>query len=164
MQNPLNVKQPGPLRSSPQEPAILPPATQSSTGPSASDPAPHLAPHRFKPGQSGNPGGLKKGQRKRLITDALIERLEERDAATGKTMAQLLAGRLLTIAVGGGNRALDALVIIIDRTEGKVPIRSELSGPEGGPVAFEPSASREEMESRLASLLLALNNKGTNSE
>ena len=75
--------------------------------------------------------------------------------ANGKTLAEMLAKRLIKIAVEGqGKTALEALSVIIDRTEGKVPIRSELTGANGAPVQFESLATREEVQARLATLFV----------
>jgi len=60
--------------------------------PSIPDP---LAPHRFKKGQTGNPGGRSKAQ---LVSVAVHEQLKDRDEATGLTRAGILASNLVSRA------------------------------------------------------------------
>ena len=69
--------------------------------------------HRFKPGQSGNPGGRPKTK---LITQAYQELLMEIDPKTGKTKATLIAEKTLKEALKGN---LTAVKEATDRTEGK---------------------------------------------
>lgn len=135
-------------------PEVLPPqtATPALSG-SIAEATIRLKPYQFKPGHSGNPGGE---QKKLPITTALRRELEkEVPNAGGKTLAEMLAKRLIKLAVEGqGRTALEALTVIIDRTEGKVPIRSELTGANGAPVQFEGVANRGEVEQRISLLLI----------
>jgi len=106
----------------------------------------------FQPGKSGNPGGRK---RKQPITDALMVELErEMPGADGKTVAQALAKRLVFIAAGKTSAAIRALEVILDRSEGKVIQRQELSGVDGTPMQFESLGSRQEVEQKIPSLLM----------
>jgi hypothetical protein len=73
---------------------------------------PSLAPHRFQPGQSGNPGGRPKG---RSITSLLRDVLE-RESEPGKTTAEVIAEVLATMARLGD---IKAICEVLDRTEGK---------------------------------------------
>lgn len=87
----------------------------------------------FKPGQSGNPGGRPKGK---SLTALLRERLDEVDEATGKTIAQLVVEGWVNAARDGN---VPAIKEALDRTEGKVIERKELSGPDGGPIQMDLS-------------------------
>jgi hypothetical protein len=60
-----------------------------------------------------------------------------------------MALRLFELAIAGDLRAMQE---IADRVEGRVAVRQEWAGPEGGPILWG-SASREENELRLAVLL-----------
>jgi hypothetical protein len=106
----------------------------------------------WKKGQTGNPGGRKKYQ---PITEAIRSELErEMPGADGKTVAQALAKRLIAIAAGKGKDAIRALEVILERAEGKVVQRQELSGVDGEPMKFETVGSREEAEAKIAALLI----------
>lgn len=74
--------------------------------------APQLVPHRFKPGQSGNPSGRPK---KRLITDQLEKLLKQKDPKTGKPNAELVAAGLIKLLAQGKN-----VPEILNRIEGPV--------------------------------------------
>lgn len=75
----------------------------------------------FQPGQSGNPGGRRKGPN---LTDAIREQL------TPEVRAKI-ASKILGLAEAGN---LAAATFIADRIEGK-PVQSlEHSGPEGKPI------------------------------
>lgn len=103
----------------------------------------------FQKGVSGNPGG----KPKRLpVTDILIEKLQEKCAQDkqGRTWGELLVAALLSKAVKGDVRAITEL---IDRAEGKARSRAEVSGPDGGPIAIEIPATRDELERRIAELM-----------
>jgi hypothetical protein len=70
--------------------------------------------HEFPKGQSGNPHGRPKST---TISDALRKRLAESvESADGKTIAELLADRLLLSARAGN---LKAIREIADRAEGR---------------------------------------------
>ena len=101
----------------------------------------------FQPGQSGNPGGRPK---KLPLSDAIREELE-RCGKSGVTNDRAIAQQLIEMALDGN---LEAMREIADRTEGKPRQRIEASGPDGGPVAFELPKTREEIERRIAELLL----------
>jgi len=75
-----------------------------------------LKPYQFKPGQSGNPKGRKKGS---SITDEIAKALERkvpRDAE-GRTWKRLLAESIIKHAVHGHGAAMG---YVLDRIEGKV--------------------------------------------
>jgi hypothetical protein len=70
------------------------------------------AEHRFKPGQSGNPGGRSKG---RSITAAINKLLEQEHQ--GKSIAALIAERLVKDALQG---KFPQAKEILDRSDGRV--------------------------------------------
>lgn len=117
----------------PQKPVEAVPANRDKTG-------------RFVAGRSGNPNGRPK---KLPITDAIREELEKRGKSNVRNDIAI-ARQLVKMAVAGD---LDAIREIADRAEGKSRQRSEISGPEGGPIPFELPGTREELERRLAELL-----------
>lgn len=93
-----------------------------------SRPQPWLEPHRYKSGQSGNPGGRPKG---RSLTARLREVLERDDAK----IAQMIVEALAELATG---RDLNAIREVFDRVEGKPkPIQPE------GPAAEARDAWEE---------------------
>lgn len=101
---------------------------------------------QFVPGKSGNPAGRPK---KLPITDAIRQELEKR-GRYNLTNDVGIARVLVQLALAGD---MDAIREIADRSEGKSRQRSEISGPEGGPIPFEMPGTREELERRLAELL-----------
>ena len=103
---------------------------------------------RFKPGQTGNPGGMKPGvvAKKELkeFTQAtvaasfkkymLLEIPDLREASDSLTLPAIeviVARALLRDRLEGDLENLDRL---LDRSVGKVPIKQELSGAEGTPL------------------------------
>jgi hypothetical protein len=102
--------------------------------------------HRFKPGQSGNPGGRPKRQ---PITDYLIDQLDQpipeamkeklpaifvEVYGTEATFGQILAFKLVTQGLKGDMQAAKE---ILDRVEGKVKQSVAMAGEDGGPVEFK---------------------------
>lgn len=88
---------------------------------------------KFQKGQSGNPTGRPKGVL--YLTPALRTKLGEKvpgDPA-GRTHRDVILDRLLTMA-GGGD--LEAIKIILDRTDGKVAQPVEHAGEGGGALAI----------------------------
>jgi hypothetical protein len=82
--------------------------------------------HRWKKGQSGNPGGRPKS---RLVSEALRAQLAEvkPDDPQGRNYAQLIAANLITIASEvEGSEAVHAAGLIADRIEGKVKQEVEI--------------------------------------
>ena len=82
--------------------------------------------HRFRPGQSGNPGGRPKSKQ---ITQAYQELLETVDRKSGKTLAQIIAENIVKEAL---NNNLAAVKEITDRTEGKAAQAVVVGGVGGG--------------------------------
>ena len=93
--------------------------------------------HRFKPGQSGNPGGRPKTK---LITQAYRELLEQVDPKERKTLAEILARKAVAQARKGN---LAALKEITDRTEGKSVQPLSHSGLGSEPVAINVNLGRK---------------------
>lgn len=73
---------------------------------------------QFKPGQSGNPGGLPKGTSKVSIALMKLLKTESGEEFKPKTRAEAVALALLTKALTGDVQAIKE---ISDRTEGKAP-------------------------------------------
>jgi Family of unknown function (DUF5681) len=74
----------------------------------------HMLGRRFQPGASGNPNGRPRHDR---LTLALRDKLaEELPGATEQTVAEAIAGALITEALSGNVQAIRE---IADRTEGK---------------------------------------------
>jgi predicted transcriptional regulator len=94
----------------------LPPAPQGQGNVSARGRKPPPVEHRWKKGQSGNPGGMKKGN----SISAELNRLLEKKGA--KEAAKAIMEKLLE---DGDMRAAE---IVLDRTEGKVTQRVENIG------------------------------------
>jgi hypothetical protein len=79
-------------------------------------------PWLWRSGQSGNPKGRPpKGV---SLTEILRAKLDQVDA-TGRNVRELLVDRLATIALSGD---LDAIRVIYDRTDGKVPDLHRVDG------------------------------------
>jgi len=81
--------------------------------------------HQWKPGQSGNPGGMQKGKSLTAVLRELLDQIPEGD---NKKLKEAVVKALLRKALTGDTRALD---IIFDRTEGKVtlPIGGDTEKP-----------------------------------
>jgi hypothetical protein len=109
-----------------------------------------LNPTQFQPGQTGNAGGRPKTKH---IADELRKLLldlhPDQKAHKGKTRAQVLAEQMLTQCEGG---CLASQREVMDRVEGRVAVRQEWSGLDGGPIPWG-STSREDNEARLQVLL-----------
>jgi len=75
--------------------------------------------HRFKPGQSGNPGGRPKGM---SITGALRAALEREH--NGRTIAELIAEKLIKEALSG---KFPFAKEVLERADGKVTEKAELT-------------------------------------
>jgi hypothetical protein len=102
-----------------------------------SENAKNLAPHQFRPGQSGNPGGRPK---KLPITDYIIEQLEKPIPAATRaklppiftevygdkaTFGEMLAFKVIAQAAKGNMTAMNT---VMDRVEGKVRQNVALTG------------------------------------
>src|SRR4051812_48420625 len=85
--------------------------------------------YRWKPGQSGNPGG--KGQRESLT--AMLRRVLEKEH-NGKPIGELLVERLVKEALSG---KLPHIKEVLDRVEGKVKEKLQLEGAGAACVVFQ---------------------------
>jgi len=81
---------------------------------------------RFKPGQSGNPGGRPKGF-STLVRKVLAESTE---AGGNMTNLEAIARKLIEMAIAGD---IPAMRLVLDR-EWPKPSRLEIAGRDGGPV------------------------------
>jgi hypothetical protein len=90
-----------------------------------------LEPHKFQPGQSGNPGGRPKGPSLSHRIAAILDQTDVNGLAipAGQCAADVLALAFVREACEG---KFPFAKEIIDRTEGKVPDR--LAGHDGGPL------------------------------
>ena len=90
----------------------------------------------FKPGQSGNPAGRPKGLRNfsTIIRKALNEKIEIPVEGGGKKKIRLDQAMVIAqikTALKGNTKAFNA---IIDRVDGKVAEKHELTGKDGQPL------------------------------
>jgi hypothetical protein len=107
----------------------------------------NLRPYRFKPGQSGNPGGRPRNP----ISDA-ARRLASRRFEDDKERRSWAEMMVLAVAKQAAKGNVQAFAVLADRIEGKVVSKMELGGPQGGSIPIEYK-SPEENEARLAELL-----------
>jgi hypothetical protein len=104
--------------------------------------------YAFKPGQSGNPGGLPKGTPKVKVAlmDLLALEPEKFKTFQPETVAEELAFKQVSRALGWNDTpvkdAINATEKIADRTEGKPVHKQELTGKDGKPL-FDESAKVE---------------------
>lgn len=96
---------------------------------------------QFKPGNNANPGGRPKG---RSVTARLRDLLDAVDIGgkpllDGKQVADLLAEVIIKNALKGDHRFV---ATVLDRTEGRVVDKTEITGKDGAPLA--PTAIRLE--------------------
>lgn len=104
----------------------------------------------FKAGQSGNPAGRPKGLRNfsTIIRKALKEKIEIPVEGGGKKMIRLDQAMVIAqikTALKGNTKAFNA---IIDRVDGKVAEKHELTGKDGQPltptsIIFEAEKKQE---------------------
>ena len=106
----------------------------------------------WKPGQSGNPSGRPVTK---PVSDAMKKHLAELYRGPSKTWVsrgftngQVLALKIFEMAASGDMRAAEEL---LNRTEGKVPNPTTLSGPGGGPIDIS-AMTPEEKIARIAEL------------
>ncbi len=98
-------------------------------------------PWLFKPGQSGNPGGMKKGTIS--MVRALKKRLEENPDCIAEVISTVIAG-----AIDGNEKFVE---LLFSRLDGKLVDR--IAGVEGAPVLMiqkytqaEEDAARDEQK------------------
>ena len=122
-------------------------SAETSNGNSREARVKRLSPHRFKPGQSGNPGG----RPKKPVTAALESELNNLVPGDSekRTWLQLMVQGAIKKAVKGD---MKAFAEIIDRLEGKSMQAHELSGPGGGAINVQ-SRTPQQVEKRISELL-----------
>jgi hypothetical protein len=86
--------------------------------------------YRWKPGQSGNPGGRPKGE----SVNALLRRVLEQEH-NGKQIKEILIERLVKEAIAGKYNFLRE---VLDRLEGRPAQRVELSQDEDIHIYYRP--------------------------
>jgi len=74
----------------------------------------NIKPHRWKPGQSGNPSGKPKGTLS--LTNRLRKLLNEEDGR----LADRLVQELISHATKGERQAIEAIRVVLDRVDGPV--------------------------------------------
>lgn len=110
----------------PAEAAPAPPADDAQAEAAAKpkrNPADHLAAWRYKPGQSGNPGGRPKD----VSITADLRELSQYVDKKGRTVRRRIAMSLLLQA----EHDLKAAKIVLDRLEGRVPTFDPRSNDRG---------------------------------
>jgi hypothetical protein len=106
----------------------------------------------FKPGQSGNPGGLPKGTPKVKVALMDLLALEPEKFRTFKpeTVAEELAFKQVSRALGWNDTpvkdAINATEKIADRTEGRPTQRQEITGKAGKPLIDDQSRAEAAIE------------------
>ncbi len=112
---------------------------------------------QFKPGQSGNPKGRAKNSPS--LVAAIIRRLNhaellvesgDGDQKRPPTVEEL-ADKLLELCMKGNAVALGALEKLLDRLDGRVPVKTELTGKDGDPIQVR--SERDALASRIAGLV-----------
>jgi len=90
--------------------------------------ADHLKGHRWKPGQSGNPGGRPKGaiNLSKRIENKLLEALQGQ-GPEGKQVADALASAIVKAMVKDPVKAERLIARVMDRDEGPIAQNVELS-------------------------------------
>jgi len=104
---------------------------------------------QFKPGQSGNPAGRPKSI---TVSDALRQALKVVDSNDGRTLAQIVADHLITLATKGrGHIKIRAIQELVDRVEGK---------PRQSVEVLVPKSEIERYESMIAGYLESAKEQG----
>jgi len=102
---------------------------------------------RFKPGQSGNPGGRKKGSRnlKTILTEVLLEEIEMTENGKKRTVSMLeaLIKRQLQDGLRGDRKAIKDLLDRYERLAGSEPEVEEESPEEDHEILQRFLALRE---------------------
>ena len=97
----------------------------------------NVAPHKWEPGQSGNPAGLPKGtQHSKTRLKRLLEAVQTAAHPVTKEKEQFTTLELMDAALMAKALKGDVLAYreLLDRFEGKVAQGLELTGKDGGPI------------------------------
>lgn len=97
----------------------------------------NIEPHKFKPGQSGNPQGRPKGSlNSKTILKKWLSTMTERKNPITKQIENMPVLEAATLSVIGKALQGDVYAFnsLIDRMEGKPNQRIEATGAEGGPI------------------------------
>ena len=84
----------------------------------------------FKPGQSGNPGGRPR------VAAAVRDLLKRNSVAAAQCVIGLMASEDSRVALSAARE-------VLDRVLGKPSQTTEITGPNGGPLAFETEPKRD---------------------
>lgn len=100
----------------------------------------NIEPHKWKPGQSGNPNGRPKGSlNSKTYLKKWLEMKVTMENPVTKMKEEMPAMEAMTISLIGeamsGN--VGAYKEVMDRFEGRVNQRVEMTGAEGGPLQVE---------------------------
>lgn len=112
----------------------------------------------FQKGNNANPNGRPK--KRPMMTPALRAILGKRapEEFGNVTNRVAIAQKLVEIALGGDTQAIK---LIYERVDGKVPDPVELSGPDGGALAFDDvGLSDAERAKRISAILAAALREG----
>ena len=108
----------------------------------------NCAPHKWKPGQTGNPKGGNNATRFRKDLTDLLEsvggekvRRKEFDGKVFKTRLEILVRKAYKLAEHGNFAYYKD---ILDRIGGKAIARHEISGADGGPIIIVRSGDEED--------------------
>lgn len=102
------------------------------------NPEPH-PPHRWKKGQSGNPGGRAK-TRIPVVDKETGETVEMTVTQIARTHTiEAIEALLKSVRGDNGSERNTAAIALLDRGWGKPAQSLELSGPDGGPIETEAS-------------------------
>jgi hypothetical protein len=114
--------------------------TDAEAGPRRGNPD-KTEPHRFKPGQSGNPAGRPKGRSlTAVVREMLDEALDDKDP---RPAIERIVKTLLKLAESGD---LDAAKLLFDRTDGPVKAKEDGSASIGGQVhVYLPHNFRDDL-------------------
>lgn len=96
---------------------------------------PEMEARKWKPGQSGNPGGVPRGRSLTAVLRELLEQIPRGDTAKLK---ERIVKALLDKALRGDTRALD---LIFERSDGKV--KEELEVTEIQKIEYVPAKDKD---------------------
>lgn len=108
--------------------------------------------------QPGNPGGPGRPKRAETISDIIREALKQRTIGGkpipgDRTVADVIAEVVMAKALKGDHKFITTL---LERVEGKVKERHEISGPDGAPLFARDAQHRMLADSRAVELACQL--------